>query len=142
MRLRKLIALYQSEPLSKWHGLAYATQKNHRNLLRQIDRRYGHVKLKKIKGRTLIKWHARGLEVSAARAFIKKIRVLKVPLENAMRAQPMRESNGHFAELRPVRGSEVSPLDALGLGDLVVLSEPDFLSQYLNILHCFKQSYQ
>lgn len=79
MRLRKLIALYQSEPLSKWHGLAYATQKNHRNLLRQIDRRDGHVKLKKIKGRTLIKWHARwldGSKYSAARAFVKKIRVL------------------------------------------------------------------
>ncbi|MEY9883935.1 hypothetical protein ABIA43_005469 [Bradyrhizobium sp. USDA 328] len=24
MRLRKLIAFYQSEPLSKWHGLRYA----------------------------------------------------------------------------------------------------------------------
>lgn len=79
MRLRKLIALYQSEPLSRWHGLAYATQRNHGNLLRQIERRYGQVKLKKIKGRALIKWHARwldGTKYSAARAFVKKLRVL------------------------------------------------------------------
>lgn len=79
MRLRKLIDVYQKHPLSKWHGLRYATQQNHVNLLRQIDRHYGHVRLKKIKARTLIKWHAQwldGTKVSAARAFIKKIRVL------------------------------------------------------------------
>lgn len=79
MRLRKLIHLYQTHPLSRWHGLRYATQKNHRNLLLQIERRYGHVRLKKIKGRTLIKWHAQWLDggkYSSARAFIKKIRVL------------------------------------------------------------------
>lgn len=81
MRLRKLINRYQKEPLSRWHGLRYATQQNHCNLLRQIDRRYGHVKLHKIKGRTLLKWHAEwlgpeGAKYSAARAFIKKIRVL------------------------------------------------------------------
>lgn len=79
MRLRKLIKLYQTDPLSRWHGLRHATRQNHVNLLRQIERRYGHVRLKKIKGRTLIKWHAQwldGTKYSAARAFIKKIRVL------------------------------------------------------------------
>lgn len=79
MKLRKLIRLYQEEPLSRWHGLRYATQQNHRNLLRQIERRHGHVKLKTIKGRTLLKWHAQwldGTKFSSARAFIKKIRVL------------------------------------------------------------------
>lgn len=77
--LRKLIKLYQSDPLSRWHQLRYATQQNHINLLRQIDRRYGRTKLNKIKGRTLLKWHAEwldGTKYSAARAFIKKIRVL------------------------------------------------------------------
>jgi len=79
MKLRKLIRRYQNDPLSSWHKLRYATRQNHRNLLRQIDRRYGHVRLKKIKGRTLLKWHAQwldGTKFSAARAFIKKIRVL------------------------------------------------------------------
>lgn len=79
MKLRKLIRRYQTDPLSSWHKLRYATRQNQRNLLRQIDRRYGHVRLKKIKGRTLLKWHAQwldGTKYSAARAFIKKIRVL------------------------------------------------------------------
>ncbi|QOG20451.1 hypothetical protein [Bradyrhizobium sp. SEMIA] len=79
MKLRKLIELYQKDPLSRWHQLRYATQKTHTNLLRQIDRRHGHVKLKRIKGRTLLKWHAQwldGTKYSAARSFIKKIRVL------------------------------------------------------------------
>lgn len=79
MRLRRLIRGYQKHPLSRWHQLRYATQKNHLNLLRQIEVRFGHVKLKKIKARTLLKWHARwldGTKYSAARAFIKKVRVL------------------------------------------------------------------
>lgn len=79
MRLSKLIKLYTTNPLSKWHGLSFATQRNHLNLLRQIERRHGHVKLKKIKGRTLLKWHVQwldGTKYSTARAFIKKIRVL------------------------------------------------------------------
>lgn len=79
MRLSELIRRYQKDPLSRWHQLRYSTQRGHLNLLRQIDRRHGHVKLKKIKARTLIKWHAQwldGTKYSAARAFIKKIRVL------------------------------------------------------------------
>ncbi|WP_051057046.1 hypothetical protein [Bradyrhizobium yuanmingense] len=79
MKLRKLIRRYQTHPLSRWHGLRHATKVNHINLLRQIDQRHGHVKLKRIKGRTLIKWHARWLDggkYSSARAFIKKIRVV------------------------------------------------------------------
>jgi hypothetical protein len=79
MKLRKLIRLYQEDPLSKWHGLRHATKLNHVNLLKQIDRRYGRTPLRKIKGRTLLKWHAEwldGSKYSAARAFIKKIRVL------------------------------------------------------------------
>lgn len=79
MRLGKLTKLYRTDPLSRWHRLRHATQVNHRNLLRQIDRRYGRVKLRKIKGRTLLKWHPQwldGTKYSAARAFIKKIRVL------------------------------------------------------------------
>lgn len=79
MRLRKLIRLYQKDPLSRWHGLRYATRRNHRNLLRQIDRRHGHVRLKKIKGRTLLKWHADWLDghkFSSAHAFIKKLRAV------------------------------------------------------------------
>ncbi|MCK1536880.1 hypothetical protein IVB10_21500 [Bradyrhizobium sp. 176] len=79
VKLRKLIRRYQNDPLSGWHKLRYATRQNQRNLLRQIDRRYGHVRLRKIKGRTLLKWHGQwldGTKYSAARAFIKKIRVL------------------------------------------------------------------
>jgi hypothetical protein len=79
MKLRKLIRRYQDDPLSGWHKLRHATRQNHRNLLCQIDGRYGGTRLKKIKGRTLLKWHAEwldGTKYSAARAFIKKIRVL------------------------------------------------------------------
>ncbi|MCK1402037.1 hypothetical protein IVB45_17460 [Bradyrhizobium sp. 4] len=79
MRLRKLIKRYQSHPLSRWHKLRYSTQQNHRNLLRQIDRRYGRVKLRRIKAKTLLEWHGEwldGTKFSAARAFIKKIRTV------------------------------------------------------------------
>ena len=79
MTLEKLIKRYQKHPLSRWHALRYSTRTNHINLLKQIVRLYGRTKLKKIKGRTLIKWHAQWLDghkFSAARAFIKKIRVV------------------------------------------------------------------
>ncbi|MCK1568987.1 hypothetical protein IVB08_34580 [Bradyrhizobium sp. 173] len=79
VKLRKLIRRYQTDQLSGWHKLRYATRQNQRNLLRQIERRYGRVKLSRIKGRTLLKWHAQwldGTKYSAARAFTKKIRVL------------------------------------------------------------------
>ena len=82
MRLRKLIKRYRKHPLSRWHKLRYATRKNHLNLLKQIDRRYGRTRLSKISGRTLIEWHTEwiggpgGTKFSAGRAFIKKIRVL------------------------------------------------------------------
>lgn len=84
MRLRKLIRRYRKDPLSGWRGLRYATRRNHRNLLRQIDRRYGHVRLSRIKGRTLLRWHAEWAgdgtlpvaKLSAAKAFVKKLRVL------------------------------------------------------------------
>lgn len=79
MRLSKLIRLYKKDPLSRWHKLRYSTRQNHENLLRQIDRRYGRVKLRKIKARTLLEWHAEWLDetkFSAARAFIKKIRTV------------------------------------------------------------------
>lgn len=79
MTLRKLIKLYRKDPLSRWHKLRHSTKQNHENLLRQIDRRYGKKKLRKIKGRTLLEWHAEWLDgdkFSASRAFIKKIRVV------------------------------------------------------------------
>ncbi|MGR4927272.1 hypothetical protein ACIPUD_10745 [Bradyrhizobium sp. CAR08] len=79
MTLRKLIKNYQKHPLSRWHALRHSTRTNQVNLLRQINRRYGHTKLKKIKAATLIEWHAEwldGTKFSAARAFIKKIRVV------------------------------------------------------------------
>lgn len=79
MTLRKLIRRYQKDPLSRWHQLRYATRKNHRNLLRQIERRYGATKLRNIKARTLLQWHAEWLDGTkhwAARAFIKKLRTV------------------------------------------------------------------
>ncbi|MCK1577789.1 hypothetical protein [Bradyrhizobium sp. 174] len=79
MTLRKLIKKYQNHPLSTWHALRYSTQQNHRNLLRQIDRRYGRVKLRRIKAKTLLEWHGEwldGTKFSAARAFIKKVRTV------------------------------------------------------------------
>ncbi|RTE92829.1 hypothetical protein [Bradyrhizobium sp. LVM 105] len=56
--MRKLVALYQEEPLSRWQGLRYATQANHRNLLGQIERRY-----------------------VAQAAAVTKIRILNAPVE-------------------------------------------------------------
>ncbi|RZN09653.1 hypothetical protein CWO91_16630 [Bradyrhizobium genosp. SA-3] len=79
MKLRKLIKLYQRDPLSRWHKLRHSTRRNHSNLLRQIDRRYGHVKLSKIKGATLLSWHAEwldGTKFSSAHAFVKKLRAV------------------------------------------------------------------
>ncbi len=79
MRLRRLIRLYQSDPASRWHGLRYSVQKNQRNLLRQIDRRFGKTRLKKITARRLLGWHAvwvDGTKYSAGAAFIKKLRAV------------------------------------------------------------------
>jgi hypothetical protein len=79
MTLRRLIKLYRTDPLSRWHRLRYQVRRNHRNLLRQIVRRYGRVKLKKITARTLLKWHAEwldGTKFSSAHAFIKKLRAV------------------------------------------------------------------
>lgn len=79
MRLRKLIRLYQTEPLSRWHGLRHGVKVNQRNLLRQISRRHGRTKLKSIKARTILAWHAEWLDgghYAAAHAFVKKLRAV------------------------------------------------------------------
>jgi hypothetical protein len=79
VRLRKLIKLYQSDPLSRWRKLRYATRRNHRNLLRQVVTRHGETKLKDINARTLLSWHALwldGTKLSSAHAFIKKVRAV------------------------------------------------------------------
>lgn len=79
MTLRKLVKLYQKDPLSRWHKLRFSTRRNHRNLLRQAVRRHGDVKLKKIKARTLLEWHALwldGTKFSSAHAFVKKLRTV------------------------------------------------------------------
>lgn len=79
MRLRRLIRLYQKDPLSRFQGLRYAVRRNHINLLRQIARRYGRKKLSKITARSLLKWHAQwrdGTKVAAAHAFTKKLRAV------------------------------------------------------------------
>lgn len=79
MRLARLIKRYKTDPLSRYHGLRFQVRRNHRNLLRQISRRYGDKKLSKIKARTLLKWHAEwldGTKYAGAHAFVKKLRAV------------------------------------------------------------------
>lgn len=79
MKLKKLIKKYQTDPISGYHKLRYATRRNHKNLLRKIVERHGNVKLSKIKARTIIKWHADwvdGTKHSLGHAFVKKLRTV------------------------------------------------------------------
>lgn len=79
MRLSKLIRLYQTDPVSGWHKLRYSTRRNQRNVLKQIDARYGRTKLRNINARRLIKWHTAwvdGTKFHAGHAFVKKLRTL------------------------------------------------------------------
>lgn len=79
MKLHKLIKRYESDPISGFHKLRYHVRVNYRNLLRQVDERYGRTKLSKIKPRTILDWHAAwldGTKVAAAHAFVKRMRTL------------------------------------------------------------------
>lgn len=79
MKLRKLVKAYQTDPVSGWHKLRYSTRRNQRNLLRQINRRHGGTKLRRINARRLLQWHAAwvdGTKVYAGHAFVKKLRTV------------------------------------------------------------------
>jgi hypothetical protein len=79
MKLRKLIKLYQNDPLSSWHKLRYVTRRNQRNLLREIARKHGDVELRNIKARTLLEWHKEWLgdgKVAMSHALMNKLRAV------------------------------------------------------------------
>lgn len=58
LTISKLIHEYKTDPVSPYKAIRYKTRQHYDSLMNIIERKYGAVKLKDIKYRTLKEWHA------------------------------------------------------------------------------------
>jgi hypothetical protein len=79
LTLADLIAHYQADPESSFHGLRYAVRENHRGIHERIARAYGSYPLAAIDTREFKQWH-RGWSddqhIAAAHSYMAQLRTL------------------------------------------------------------------
>lgn len=77
--LSDLIDSYQTDPVSSYHRLRYATRRNHGNLLARLRAQHGHRLLSDIRARVIKEMHqgwSEGGKVAVGHAFIASLRTI------------------------------------------------------------------